>query len=64
MATEKLKQHRSPSIDQIPADLIKAGGRTILSKIHKLINSIQELPQQCKQSITVLMFNPSMLNDF
>jgi hypothetical protein len=40
MAIEKLKRHKSPGIDQIPAKLIKAGGRTIRSEIHKLINSI------------------------
>jgi hypothetical protein len=34
-ATEMLKRQR-----QIPAELIKVGGRTIGSKIHKLINSI------------------------
>ena len=37
---EKLKRHKSPGIDQIPAELIKAGGRTIHSEIHELINSI------------------------
>jgi hypothetical protein len=26
-----LKRHKSPGIDQIPAELIKAGGRTIHS---------------------------------
>jgi hypothetical protein len=26
MAIEKLKRHKSPGIDQIPAELIKAGG--------------------------------------
>jgi hypothetical protein len=40
MAIEKLKSHKSPGIDQIPAELIKAGGGTIRSEIHKLINSI------------------------
>jgi hypothetical protein len=29
MAIEKLKRHISPGIDQIPAELIKAGDRTI-----------------------------------
>ena len=29
LAIEKLKSHKSPGIDQIPAELIKAGGRTI-----------------------------------
>ena len=37
LATEKLKSHKSPGIDQIPAELIKAGGRTIHHEIHKLI---------------------------
>jgi hypothetical protein len=36
MAIEKLKRHNSPRIVQIAA----AGGRTIQSEIHKLINSI------------------------
>jgi hypothetical protein len=34
MAIEKLKRHKPPGIDQIPAELIKAGGRTIRSDIH------------------------------
>jgi hypothetical protein len=29
MANEKLKTHKSPGADQIPAEPIKAGGRTI-----------------------------------
>jgi len=40
MAIEELKIHKSPSTDQIPAELLKAGGRTIQCDIHKLINSI------------------------
>jgi hypothetical protein len=40
MAAEKLKRHKSPGTDQIPAELIKAGGRTIHSEIYKLIDSI------------------------
>ena len=28
LVIEKLKSHKSPGIDQIPAELIKAGGRT------------------------------------
>jgi hypothetical protein len=39
-AIEKLKTHKSPSIDQLPAELITAGGRTIHSESHKLFNSI------------------------
>ena len=29
--------HISPAVDQIPAELVKAGGRTICSEIHKLL---------------------------
>ena len=36
MAIEKLKRHKSRGIDQIPAELIKVGGRTIRCEIHKL----------------------------
>jgi hypothetical protein len=39
-AIEKLKRHKSPGIDQIPAELIKAGGRTIRYEFHRLIISI------------------------
>ena len=48
---EKLKSHRSPGTDQIPAELIKEGGRTIRYQIHKLIVSIwnkEELPEEWK----------------
>jgi hypothetical protein len=40
VATGKLKRHKLPGIDQIPAELIKARGRTIHFEIHKLINSV------------------------
>jgi len=53
---KKLKSHKSPGIDQIPAELIKAGGRKIRYEIHKLINSIsnkEELPEEWKELIIV-----------
>jgi hypothetical protein len=56
---EKLKRHESPGIDQIPTELIKAGGRAIRSQIHKLINSIwnkEELSKQWKESIIVHIY--------
>ena len=56
LAVEKLKSHKSPGIDQIPADLIKEGGRTIRYQIHKLIVSIwnkEELSEEWKESIIV-----------
>jgi len=40
MAIENLKRHKSPDIDQIPAQRIKAGSRKIRSEIHKVVNSI------------------------
>jgi len=59
MATEKLKRHTLPGIDQIPAELIKARGSTIRSEIHKLINSIwnkEELLEEWKESIIVPIY--------
>jgi hypothetical protein len=56
IAIGKLKSYKSPGTDQIPAELIKAGGETLCSDIHKLICSIwnkEELPQQWKESIIV-----------
>jgi hypothetical protein len=56
MVIDKLKRHISPDTDQIPSELIKSGGRTIHSDIHKLINIIQnkeELPEVWKESIIV-----------
>jgi hypothetical protein len=46
---EDLKRHRSPVADQIPAELIKLGGKTNRSVIHKVVNSIwkrKELPEE------------------
>ena len=40
LAIKKLKSHKSPCIEQIPAELIKAGRRTIRRAIHKLIIAI------------------------
>jgi len=47
MAIEKLKSYKSLGIDQISAELIKAGGRTICSKIHELISirNKEQLPK-------------------
>jgi len=54
LAIEKLKSHKFPGIDQIPAELIKAVSRTIRLEIHKLVISIwnkEELPEEWKKSI-------------
>ena len=59
MANEKLKRHKSLGTDQIPAELIKEWGRTIPSKIHKLIHSIwnkEELPEEWKELIIVPIY--------
>jgi hypothetical protein len=40
IAIAKLKKYKSPGSDQIPAELIQAGGEMLLSAIQKLINSI------------------------
>jgi len=66
MAIEKLNRHRSPGTDQIQAELIKAGGRTICSEIHKLINSIwnkEDLPEDWKESIIVPVYEKSDKTD-
>jgi hypothetical protein len=52
LAFEKLKSHKSSDINQILVKLIKAGGGTISSEIHKLSNSLwnkEELPEQWKE---------------
>jgi hypothetical protein len=59
LALGKLKRHKSPGVDQIPAELIKAGGRKIHSDILKLINSIwnkEELPEQWNESVVVRIY--------
>jgi len=55
-AIGKVKSHKSPGIDEIPAELIKAGGGTICGEIHKLITSMwkkEKLPEEWKESIIV-----------
>jgi hypothetical protein len=54
-----LKRYKSPGIYQIPAELIQAGGNTLRSEIHKLINCIwnkEELPEQWKECIIVPIY--------
>jgi hypothetical protein len=53
---QNLKSYKSSGSDQIPAELIQAGGEVLSSKIHKLINSIwnmEKLPNRWKKSIIV-----------
>jgi hypothetical protein len=56
IAIAKLKMYKSPGSDEIPAEIIQAGGEMFLSAIHKLINSVwnkEELPDQWKESIII-----------
>jgi len=56
LVIDKLKSHKSPGIDQTPAEPIKAGGRTVCLEIYKLVTSIwkkEELFEARKESITV-----------
>jgi hypothetical protein len=52
----KLRRYKSPGVDQIQAELIQAGGKTLHSEIHKLIELIwnkEKLPHQWKEPIVV-----------
>jgi len=43
---------KAPGVDQILAEVIQAGGNTLTSEIHELINSVwnnEEMPQQWKE---------------
>jgi hypothetical protein len=56
---EKLKRHKSPGIDQIPVELIKAVGSKIRFEICKFINSIwnkEEWPNEWKESIIIPIY--------
>jgi hypothetical protein len=49
-----LKKYKSPGSNQILAELIRAGGETLLPVIHEITNSIWtvgELPEQWMESI-------------
>jgi hypothetical protein len=56
VAIGKLKSYKSLGTDQIPAELIKAGGETLCSETYKLIHSIwnkRVLSRQWKESLIV-----------
>jgi hypothetical protein len=66
VAVEVLKVHKSPGTDQIPAELIKAGSRTIHSEIHKPTNSVwnkKELPEEWKEPIIVPIYKKGEKTD-
>jgi len=59
MSVKKLKNFKSPGIDNIPAELIKAGGTALIKELHKLISAIwrkEELPKKWKTSIIVPIY--------
>jgi hypothetical protein len=53
MAIGKLKRHESTGTDQMPAKLIKAGGRTVLSQIHKRI--IFRIRRNCLRMESIIL---------
>jgi hypothetical protein len=59
------KRHKSPGIDEIPANLFKAEGRTICCEIHKLysVRNKEELPEQWKQSVILLVYKQGKKTD-
>jgi len=66
MAIENIRKHKSPGIDQIPVELIKAGGRTICFDTNKLTNSIwneEELPEEWKESIILPIYKKGNKTD-
>ena len=59
LAIQELQRQKSTGSDQIPSEMLKAGGRTVRYQIHKLIISIwnkKELREQSQQSITVSIY--------
>jgi hypothetical protein len=67
VAIWKLKRYKSPGVDQIPAELIQAGGETLRSEIHMLIKLIwhkQELPHRWIGSIVVPIHKTFNKTDF
>jgi hypothetical protein len=66
VAVWKLKRYKSPGVDQIPAELIQAGGETLCSEIHKLNKLIwnkEELLHQWKEPIVVPVHKKSDQTD-
>jgi len=59
MSRKELKNFKSPGIDNIPEELIKAVETALIKELHKLINAIwrkKELPKEWKTSIIVPVY--------
>jgi hypothetical protein len=59
LVTNIWKDKNKPGNDQIPEEMIQAGGNTSRSVIHKLFNYVwnnEELPQQWKEFILILIY--------
>lgn len=55
-ALNKLKNHKAPGADEIPAELLKYGGEALHRQIHQLITQIwseERIPARWKESIIV-----------
>jgi len=64
---KNLKRHKSPGSDEIPAEFIKPGGRTIHTEIHKLINSIwnkKEFHEKWKTSLILPLYKKDDKTDY
>jgi len=67
LVIDKLQSHKSPGIDQIPAEPIKTESRTIFLEIHKLITSVlmkEKLSEEWKESIIVPIHEKGYKTDF
>jgi hypothetical protein len=59
IAIVKFKKCKFLGSDEIPAEIIQAGGKILLSAIHKLMNSIyskEELTDHLKKSIITSIY--------
>jgi hypothetical protein len=65
MVIENLKGHKSPGIDQMPAEFFTAGEEKF-AQIHKLINSVQnkeEMPEEWKEWIVLPFYKKGRKTD-
>jgi hypothetical protein len=59
ISIEKLRRYKSPVTVQTPAEMVHAGGNTLRSEVHKLINFIwnkKEVPQHRKDFVIVPIY--------